>query len=120
MSVLRIWRSWAPSIFLAERDGIEYEVEGKALPIFSGYPIQPQDAGKLFIVLRRKFGGWLDRSHIPILNVTIDGNYWPITALTFDWSRLAMTRSRSKAIQRSKTTRQCTSSEQSPTALRSQ
>ncbi|MGO9592983.1 MAG: hypothetical protein ACLQFF_12570 [Steroidobacteraceae bacterium] len=59
--------------FLAHRDAVEFEVEGKSLPIFSGYPIQPQDAEKLFIELRRKFGGWSDRTRIPILNITIDG-----------------------------------------------
>jgi hypothetical protein len=59
--------------FLAEREALEYEVECKSLPIFSGYPIQPQDADKLSSELHRKFGGWSDRTRIPILTITIDG-----------------------------------------------
>jgi len=59
--------------FLAQRDADEFEVEGKALPIYSGYPIQPQDADKLLLELRRRFGGWADRTRIPIVNITIDG-----------------------------------------------
>lgn len=59
--------------FLAERDALEYEVECKSLPIFSGYPIQPQDADKLSNELRRKFGGWSDQTRIPILTITLEG-----------------------------------------------
>ena len=43
--------------FLADKDGLTYEVEAKSLAIFSGQPIPPQDADKLFLVLRQKFDG---------------------------------------------------------------
>jgi hypothetical protein len=57
--------------FLAEKNGVTYEVEAKSLPIFSGWPIKPQDADKFFLEIRRKFDGWKDKSQIPILNVTV-------------------------------------------------
>jgi len=57
--------------FLAEKDGVTYEVEGKSLAIFSGQPILPQDADKLFLVLRQKFDGWKDAAQIPILNIRV-------------------------------------------------
>jgi hypothetical protein len=57
--------------FLAEKDGVTYEIEAKSLPIFSGQPILPQDADKLFLVLRQKFDGWKDAARIPILNIRV-------------------------------------------------
>ena len=57
--------------FLAEKDGLTYEIEGKSLPIFSGQPILPQDADKLFVVLRQKFDGWKDTAQIPILDLRV-------------------------------------------------
>jgi hypothetical protein len=57
--------------FLAEKNGVTYEIEAKSLTIFSGQPIQPQDADKLFLVLRQKFDGWKDEAQIPILTVKI-------------------------------------------------
>ncbi len=57
--------------FLAEKDGLTYEVEAKSLPIFSGWPIKPQDADKFFLEIDRKFDGRKDKSQIPILNVTV-------------------------------------------------
>jgi hypothetical protein len=57
--------------FLAEKDGVTYEIEGKSLPIFSGQPILPQDADKLFLVLRQKFDGWKDAAQIPIFDIRV-------------------------------------------------
>jgi len=57
--------------FLAEKNGVTYEVEAKSLPIFSGWPIKPHDADKFFLEIRRKFDGWKDKSQFPILNVTV-------------------------------------------------
>jgi tetratricopeptide (TPR) repeat protein len=56
--------------FLADKDGVTYEVEAKSLPIFSGQPILPQDADKLFLVLRQKFER-KTAGQIPILNIRI-------------------------------------------------
>jgi hypothetical protein len=63
--------------FFAEKDGVTYEIEGKSLPIFSGQPILPQDAEKLFLALRQKFDGWKDAAQIPILNVTVKNRLSP-------------------------------------------
>jgi hypothetical protein len=52
---------------LAEKGGIHYEVEGKSLSVFSGHPIQPHDAEKLFREIRRHFVAWKDRTRIPDL-----------------------------------------------------
>jgi tetratricopeptide (TPR) repeat protein len=57
--------------FLAEKDGASYEIEAKSLAIFSGQPILPQDADKLFLVLRQKFEGWKTTGQIPILNIRV-------------------------------------------------
>ena len=57
--------------FLAEKDGARYEIEAKSLPIFSAHPILPQDADKLFLVLRQKFEGWKTTGQIPILNIRV-------------------------------------------------
>ena len=57
--------------FLAEKDGGTFEIEAKALQIFSGQPILPQDADKFFLVLRQKFDGWKTRDQIPILNIRV-------------------------------------------------
>jgi hypothetical protein len=51
--------------FLAEKDDVTYEIEAKSLPIFSGRPILPQDADKLFLALRQKFEGWKTTGQIP-------------------------------------------------------
>jgi hypothetical protein len=66
--------------FLAEKDRITYEVEGKSLPIFSGQAILPQDAEKLFLALRQKFDGWKDVAQIPILNVVVKNRLCPSSA----------------------------------------
>ena len=63
--------------FLAEKDDVTYEIEAKSLPIFSGQPILPQDADKLFLALRQKFDGWKDPAQIPILNVTVKNRLSP-------------------------------------------
>jgi phenylpyruvate tautomerase PptA (4-oxalocrotonate tautomerase family) len=56
---------------LAQRDGITFEVEAKAVPIFSGRPILPQEAEKFFDEVRRRFNGWSDKDQIPILNIVL-------------------------------------------------
>jgi hypothetical protein len=60
--------------FLAEKDNLTYEVEAKALSLFSGWPIKPQDADSFFLEIHRKFDGWQDKTQIPILNVTTNSS----------------------------------------------
>jgi hypothetical protein len=60
--------------FLAEKANLTYEVEAKALSLFSGWPIKPQDADYFFLEIHRKFDGWQDKTQIPILNVTTNSS----------------------------------------------
>ena len=62
---------------LAEKEGLSCEVEAKSLPIFSGYPILPQDADKFFLEIRRHFRPTIDRNSIPVLNITLRGRLSP-------------------------------------------
>ena len=59
--------------YLATRDGVTYEVEAKAMTMFSGEPAHPKDAGKLFVEIRLRFVGWAETDPIPVLNVTLPG-----------------------------------------------
>ena len=72
MLLLPTWKAErADLIFLAERDGKAFEVEGKCVPAFLGQAIQPQEAEKLFSALARKFSGWTDDNSIPILSIIL-------------------------------------------------
>lgn len=57
--------------FLAEKDGLEFEVEAKCLNVFTGHPLAPQDADKFFHEIRRRFLGAADKKVIPALDVMV-------------------------------------------------
>jgi len=57
---------------LAVRDGLEYELEAKSVPIFSGRSISPEKAERFFDEARKGFGGWTDATRIPVLDVILN------------------------------------------------
>jgi hypothetical protein len=59
---------------LAERDETSFEVEAKAVEVFSGRPILPQKAERFFDEVRRRFNGRTDKGRIPILNIVLKSN----------------------------------------------
>ncbi len=59
--------------FLARRGDLEYEVEGKSITPYLGYPIDPEDAEKLFLELKKNSSKFDARERIPIINITLKG-----------------------------------------------
>ena len=56
--------------FLAQRDGMDFEVEGKCVRILRTSN-SSDDAEKFFLALRRSFNGWSDGSSTPILDIRL-------------------------------------------------
>lgn len=54
--------------FLAERDGRAFEVEGKAVSLFTGLPVKPQDLDRLLFEIKQDFR-WQTAATIPFLRL---------------------------------------------------
>lgn len=62
--------------FLAARDGLAFEVEAKAVSIYTGWPIKPENADKLLVEIKNHFTAG-DNHGIPILGLVLRGNLLP-------------------------------------------
>jgi hypothetical protein len=56
--------------FLVTKDGITYEVEGKAISAFTGWPIKPENLDKLLVEVKQHFV-WNDSGVIPLIAATL-------------------------------------------------
>lgn len=54
--------------FLATRDGVAFEVEAKAMSVYTAWPIKPEEVTKLFVEAKQSFS-WNDERAIPILRI---------------------------------------------------
>jgi len=81
--------------FLASRDGKEFEVEAKAISIFTGLPIKPENLDKLLVEIKQRFV-WKDRKSIPVFGVRLSSNLSSnrdeLARLVSDLNRVAQTR----------------------------
>jgi hypothetical protein len=62
--------------FLAHRTGAGFEVEAKAVSAFTGWPIKPDNLGKLLLEIKRRFV-WKDERTIPVLRVQLSSALLP-------------------------------------------
>jgi hypothetical protein len=56
---------------MATKNGIEFEVEAKSTPVYSGRSLLLPDAEKFFDVVRKQFDGPTDCTKIPVLNLKL-------------------------------------------------
>jgi hypothetical protein len=58
--------------FLAEKDGLKFEVEAKAISAFTGWPIKPDGLNKLLVEVREHFV-W-NREGIPLFRLQLSSS----------------------------------------------
>ena len=59
--------------FLATKDHSKFEIETKAVSLFTGWPIKPENSDKLLVEIKNHFH-WTDPKTIPVLSLTLQGN----------------------------------------------
>ena len=59
--------------FLATKNKDKFEIESKAVSAYTGWPIKPDDLGKLLVEIKRHFV-WSDPSLIPIVGISLESS----------------------------------------------
>jgi hypothetical protein len=75
--------------FLATQNGMAFEVEAKAISLYTAWPLKPEDVTKLLVEVKQRFS-WEDEYRIPILSLKFSSSLSPertqlgelVTALT--------------------------------------
>jgi hypothetical protein len=62
--------------FLATQGGSVFEVEAKAVSVYTGWPIKPENADKLLVEVKNSFI-WADEQSIPVLALTLPAHLSP-------------------------------------------
>lgn len=62
--------------FLATRDGLAFEVEAKAISMYTAWPIKPDEVSKLFVEAKQCFS-WKDANRIPIIGIKFASSLSP-------------------------------------------
>ena len=62
--------------FLATQDGSAFEIEAKAVSVYTGWPIKPENVDKLLVEVKNDFI-WNDEESIPVLALTLPSHLAP-------------------------------------------
>jgi hypothetical protein len=54
--------------FFATQNGVAFEVEAKAVSLYTAWPMKPEDINKLLVEVKQRFS-WEDENRIPILSL---------------------------------------------------